>query len=60
MALANLAIVKTLEGKDGEAQGLLRELRGQMARHPLLVDLEEKGSIFEEASRKYAAKVAAA
>ena len=58
-ALANLAIVQTLAGKSGEATALLGELGRRMPEHPLLGDLKEKESLFDEAAKKYAPKVAA-
>ncbi|KAL8872776.1 MAG: hypothetical protein Q9174_001652 [Haloplaca sp. 1 TL-2023] len=57
-ALANAAVLMTLMGKMGEGEKYLEELRGMDAEHVLLRDLEEKGSLFDQASGKYSAKVA--
>ncbi|MCJ1333171.1 hypothetical protein MMC10_009865 [Thelotrema lepadinum] len=58
-ALANLAVVQTLAGKSTEAKQLIGELGRRMPEHPLLGDLNEKESLFDEAAKKYAPKVAA-
>ena len=57
-ALANAVVLMTLMGKTGEGDKYLEELRTMDAEHPLLRDLEEKGSLFDQASGKYSAKVA--
>ena len=52
--LANLAVLKTVAGKGGEAVDLFRRLDRE---HALVKDLEEKSSFFDEAKGKFAAKV---
>lgn len=53
--LANLAVLKTVAGKMGEAEEYLRRVDRE---HALVRDLEEKSSFFDDAKGKFAAKVA--
>ncbi len=56
-AVANLLVLAILTGKDKtEATDSLKSID---ERHTLLVDLEEKGSLFDKAAAKYQAKVSA-
>jgi coatomer subunit epsilon len=57
-AIANLAVVQTLAGKQTEATDLLTKLRSKEPSHQLLIDLEEKSNLFDEAAKKYSPKVA--
>ena len=57
-AIANLAVLQTLAGKHTEAADLVSQLKQRLPSHPLLADLEEKSSLFDEAAKKYSPKVA--
>ncbi|KAL8916286.1 MAG: hypothetical protein Q9208_008597 [Pyrenodesmia sp. 3 TL-2023] len=57
-AIANAVVLATLMGKTSEQQQHLEELRNARPDHALLTDLEEKGSLFDQAAGRYAAKVA--
>ena len=59
-AVANALVLASLTGKkDGVAE--YRQKLGEMdAEHPLLVGLKEKSDLFDEAAKKYSAKVATA
>lgn len=56
-AIANLLVLTVVTGK--EPTELTASLKAVAPQHPLLVDLEEKGSAFDKAAAKYSAKVAA-
>ena len=57
-ALANSMVLNVVSGKTKEAADLQKQLEAKDAQHPLLLELEEKGKAFDEASKKYSAKVA--
>lgn len=56
-ALANMLVLETIAGK--EDAGGMDSLRKADPAHPLLVDLDEKSSLFDRAAAKYTAKVGA-
>lgn len=56
-ALANMLVLETIVGK--EDAGGLAALRNADPDHPLLVDLDEKSSLFDKAAAKYTVKVGA-
>lgn len=55
-ALANMVVLETIAGREGEWAERLRRVDGE---HALLVDLEAKGELFDRAAGKYAARVGA-
>ncbi len=55
-AIANSIVLNVISGKD--MSGLKSSLEGSAPEHPLLVDLKEKSSLFDQAAKKYSAKVA--
>ena len=55
-AVANSIVLNTISGRD--AAGLSSALRQVAPKHPLLVDLEEKSALFDQAAAKYKARVA--
>lgn len=55
-AIANSIVLNVISGKDVE--GLKGSLERVQKEHPFLVDLREKGSLFDQAAGKYSAKVA--
>jgi len=55
-AIANVIVLNAVSGKDAsEHQSSLRSIAPD---HPLLVDMQEKSSSFDQAAMKYSAKVA--
>ena len=55
-AIANSIVLNVISGKDtGE---LKSNLEANAPEHPMLVDLREKSSLFDQAATKYSAKVA--
>lgn len=56
-ALANMLVLETIVGR--EDAGGLAALRNADPDHPLLVDLDEKSSLFDKAAAKYTVKVGA-
>ena len=55
-AIANSIVLNVISGKDtSEYASSLEEI---VPEHPLLVDLQEKNSLFDQAAGKYSAKVA--
>lgn len=56
-ALANMLVLETIAGR--EDAGGLEALRKADPAHPLLVDLDEKSSLFDRAAAKYTVKVGA-
>jgi coatomer protein complex subunit epsilon len=55
--LANMVVLDVLSGKDaGES---MEGLRKKAPQHPLIVDLAEKGGLFDQAAMKWSAKIAA-
>lgn len=54
--LANSIVLGTIAGKQTAA--LSSELKRVAPGHPFLVDLEEKSGLFDQAARKYKARVA--
>jgi coatomer subunit epsilon len=60
-ALANQVVLASLMGKKrAEVEGLVVSLRGVDERHALVRGLEEMEARFEEAGRRYGARVATA
>ncbi|KAL8694778.1 MAG: hypothetical protein Q9218_000624 [Villophora microphyllina] len=57
-AVANAVVLATLMGKRDEQERYLAELRRGREGHALLMDLEEKGRLFDQAAGKYTPKVA--
>ncbi|KAL9065305.1 MAG: hypothetical protein Q9161_008334 [Pseudevernia consocians] len=55
-AIANSIVLNVISGK--EARENISNLEGIAPEHPLLVDLQEKSSLFDQAAGKYSAKVA--
>lgn len=55
-AIANSIVLNVISGKDTSEHKL--GLEGIAPNHPLLVDLQEKSSVFDQAAGKYSAKVA--
>ncbi|KAL8910480.1 MAG: hypothetical protein Q9171_004231 [Xanthocarpia ochracea] len=56
-AIANAVVLATIMGKTTEQQQYLDELKKGQSDHPLLIDLEEKSSLFDQAAGKYSARV---
>lgn len=56
-ALANAIVLATIMGRSAEQQQHLAELQKSQSDHALLIDLEEKSGLFDQAASKYAAKV---
>lgn len=56
-AIANALVLQVIVGK-GPAE-LTASLKNAAPRHPLLVDLEDKSSLFDTAAAKFSAKVSA-
>lgn len=56
-ALANMLVLETIAGREGA--GGLDALRKADPEHPLLLDLDEKSSLFDKAAAKYTVKVGA-
>ena len=55
-AIANFIVLSVISGKGpGEKEA---ELKSKAPSHPLLLDLQEKSSLFDNAAAKYSAKVA--
>lgn len=54
-AIANSIVLNVISGKDAGEQ--ISRLEGLAPEHPLLVDVQEKSSLFDQAARKYSAKV---
>jgi coatomer protein complex subunit epsilon len=59
-AAANTLVLASLTGKKDEMTGYRQKLGEMDAEHPLLVGLKEKSDLFDEAAKKYSAKVATA
>lgn len=55
-AIANSIVLNVISGKDASDHELT--LRSLAPDHPLLSDLQEKSSLFDQAAAKYSAKVA--
>lgn len=55
-AIANSVVLNVILGKDASEH--ISSLEGIAPEHPLLVDLQEKSSLFDQAAGKYTAKVA--
>ena len=55
-AVANSIVLNVISGKDTSEH--TSNLEGMAPEHPLLVDLHEKSSLFDQAAGKYSAKVA--
>ena len=55
-AIANSIVLGVISGKDTSEH--TSSLEGIAPEHPLLVDLQEKSSLFDQAAGKYSAKVA--
>ena len=55
-AIANSIVLNVISGKDRTEH--TSSLEGLAPKHPLLIDLQEKGSLFDQAAVKYTAKVA--
>ena len=55
-AIANSIVLNVISGKD--ASEYMSSLEGLVPEHPLLVDVQEKSSLFDQAAGKYSAKVA--
>ena len=55
-AIANSIVLNVISGK--EARENISNLEGIAPEHPLLVDLQEKSSLFDQAAGKYSAKIA--
>ena len=55
-ATANSIVLNVISGKDMSEH--ISSLEGIAPEHPLLVDLQEKSSLFDQAAGKYSAKVA--
>lgn len=55
-AIANSIVLNVISGKDTGEHGL--SLEDIAPEHPLLVDVREKSSLFDQAAGKYSAKVA--
>lgn len=59
-SLANAVVLASIVGnKKEKAQELTQQLAAKEPKHPLLVDLQEKGDLFDQAAGKYSPKVAA-
>ena len=54
-AIANSIVLNVISGKDAGEQ--TSRLEGLAPEHPLLVDVQEKSSLFDQAAGKYSAKV---
>ena len=54
-AIANSIVLDVISGKDAGEQ--MSILEGLAPEHPLLVDVQEKSSLFDQAAGKYSAKV---
>jgi coatomer protein complex subunit epsilon len=59
-AVANAIVLASLTGKKDEMTGYRQKLGEMDDEHPLLVGLKEKSDLFDEAAKKYSAKVATA
>ena len=59
-AVANALVLASLAGKKDEMSGYRQKLGEMDAEHPLLVGWKEKSDLFDEAAKKYSAKVATA
>ena len=57
-ALANSVVLNMVSGKLKEAEELRGRLEAVDKEHMLLEEVREKGRLFDEAARKYSAKVA--
>lgn len=55
-AIANSIVLNVISSKDTSEP--TSSLKGIAPEHPLLVDLQEKSSLFDQAAGKYSAKVA--
>ena len=55
-ALANLAVLKVIQGKADEAAAARERLQGVDKGHSLLVEIERKREAFEAAAAKYSPK----
>lgn len=55
-AIANSIVLNVISGKDTSEHTL--SLEGKAPENPLLVDLQEKSFLFDQAAGKYSAKVA--
>lgn len=55
-AIANSTVLNVISGKD--TSEYTSSLEGLAPEHPLLVGLQEKSSLFDQAAGKYSAKVA--
>ena len=55
-AIANSVVLNIISGKDTSEHA--SSLEGIAPEHPLVVDLQEKSSLFDQAAGKYSAKVA--
>ena len=55
-AIANSIVLNVISGKDTSEH--ISSLEDLSPEHPLLVDLQEKSSLFDQAAGKYSAKVA--
>ncbi|KAL8798326.1 MAG: hypothetical protein Q9223_007940 [Gallowayella weberi] len=56
-AMANAVVLATIMGKTAEQQQFLEQLKREKSNHALLVDLDERNSLFDQAAGKYSAKV---
>ena len=54
-AIANSIVLNVISGKDASEH--MSSLEGLVPEHPLLVDVQEKSSLFDQAAEKYSAKV---
>jgi coatomer protein complex subunit epsilon len=59
-AVANAAVLAAVIGKREGVEGYMAKLTEMDGSHPLLVGCREKSQMFDEAARKYSAKVATA
>jgi coatomer subunit epsilon len=59
-SVANAVVLATVKGKKQGAEQLEGKLRESEPLHPLLVGVREKSELFDEAAKKYSAKVATA
>lgn len=57
-AIANSVVLNVIMGKEKDAEASRKDLENAAPEHLLLIDLKEKGELFDQAALKYSAKVA--
>ena len=57
-SIANGLVLASITGKKDAVPNLMRSLKEKDSQHALIIDLEEKSSLFDTAAKKYSAKVA--